>query len=810
MTRLAPAMEAKRESLVQDAVNIVIGHRRHTGNNTYVCHFSGRINSSGIWYGDDPLAFSAPLLMVQLSLISIITRAIYFLLKPFGQPMIVSQILGGLILGPSVLGRNPAFSAKVFPTMGKTVLDTFSVFGFMLFLFLIGVKMDLSMALKSGKRALVIGILGFVFPYALAGFVAFLLRHFVTMDNDISRALPFVVALLSVTAFPVIACFLAELKILNSEIGRLAASSSIICDICSWSIMSLRFAAKVAMVQPLTSSIGSILSSALLIAFIVFGIRPAALWAIRHTPEGKPVKEVYIFALFVALMGCGFLGEAIGIHGIFASFILGLVIPDGPPLGAALVERLDCFVSGLLMPIFFTICGLRTDVFAIQNLKNVLIVLFIVFIAFLGKIIGTILPPLYCRIPFRDALSLALVMNSKGIVEIAALVGWKDDHTLDDQCFTLLVISVVAITGVISPLVRSLYDPSRRYLAYRRRTILHAKRDAELRILACIHSRDNVRAILNILEASNPTKESPINVYILHLVELVGRATSLLVAHRLREKPSPNPTQSERIFNVFRHYEQNNNGFVTVQCFTGVSPQATMHNDVCSLALEKRTCLIIIPFHKQWVAEGRVESSHVLRNLNCNVVEKAPCSVGILVDRGHLRNSRAVLESSSLYHVAVLFFGGADDREALAYGGRMAEHPNIRLTVFRFSASTDILGGSTASRTLDNGILNDFRLNTGRNERVVYQEEVVTDETGMLNVIQYMENAYNLVMVGRRHEESQFMSRLSGWSDCPELGAVGDVLAAPDFKGGVSVLVVQQQARVWGMLDPEHSTHLKT
>ncbi|XP_057955534.1 cation/H(+) antiporter 15-like isoform X1 [Malania oleifera] len=777
---------------------------------SYVCHVVGRVNSRGLWLGDDPLTFSLPLLMLQLSLISIITRSIHTLLKPFGQPLIVSQILGGLILGPSILGHNSTFAAKIFPLKGRTVIETLSVFGFMLFIFLIGVKMDPSMVLKSSRKALAIGIMGFFVPYALAGIVATILSHYLSLDHDIASVLPFIAAMLSMTGFPVIACFLAELKILNSEIGRLASSSSIISDVCHWSIMFVNYAAKIASFSSLKSTIGSILSSAFLVILIVFGIRPAAMWAIRHTPEGKPVKDIYIFFVLVALMGCGFMGEFIGISSLFASFLLGLVIPDGPPLGAALVERLDCFVSVLLMPIFFAMCGLNMDAFAIQNLKNVIAIQLVVFFAFLGKIIGTILPPLFCRMPLRDAFSLALIMNSKGIVELAMLNDMKKSSVVNEECFSLLIISVVVVTGVISPLVKALYDPSRRYLAYKRRTIFHNKKNEQLHLLACIHSQDNVQAIVNLLEASNPTKESPINLVVLHLVKLAGRSTSQLIAHHPCERPSLGPSQSERIFNVFQKLEQQNHGIVSVHCFKAISPFATMHNDVCSIALEKRTTFIIIPFHKQCRFGELGESPYASRHLNRNVLDKAPCSVGILIDSGKRKKSRSMTEKPAEYQVAVLFFGGPDDREALAYARRMSEHPLVSVTLLHFSAlTTDIVGGTARSKMLDAEILSKFRINILQNERVSYQEEVVRDGLGVLSVTRSIECMYDLVMVGRRHTDSQFMSELRKSNEREELGTIGEILAASDLKDGASVLVVQQQTRVWGMHDPEDSTHLR-
>jgi Kef-type K+ transport system membrane component KefB len=341
--------------------------------------------------------------------------------------LIIDVHQGGVILGPSVLGHNAAFAAKVFPPKGTTVLETLALFGFMLFIFLIGVKMDPTTIFKSGKRAMAIGILGFFVPYALAGLVAFVLNHFLSLDKDLSTVLPFVVLLQSLTAFAVIVCFLSEIKLLNSRIGHLASSSSIVCEMCQWFVLTVTFATTTSE-KSFATTIGTFSSTVLLIILVVYGIRPAALWAIRHTPEGKPVKEMYFYAVLIALLVCGFMGEVIGLSAFITSFIFGLAIPDGPPLGAALVERLDCFVSVLLMPVFFTTCGLKMDVYAIKKLKNVGVIQSIVLVAFLGKVVGTMLPPIFCRVPLRDALSLGLIMNSKGIVELAVLVRWKTDN----------------------------------------------------------------------------------------------------------------------------------------------------------------------------------------------------------------------------------------------------------------------------------------------------------------------------------------------------------------------------------------------
>lgn len=344
---------------------------------------------------------------------------------------------GGVTLGPSILGHNTAFIDKVFPAKGRPVLDTMAFFGFMLFIFLSGVKIDPTITYRSGKRTFAIGVLGYFVPFAFAKTAVLILSNSVSLDQDVSKVLPIVIEIQCMAAFPVITRFLSELHILNSEIGRLATSSSLVCDACFISIMTIRFLVALSSTKSIAVSVGSLLSIALLIMFIMFVVHPAALWAIQQSPEGKPVQEIYICGVLVTLIICGFMGEAIGLNAIIVSFLVGLAIPDGPPLGAALVDKLDCFVSVVFLPMLFLAVGLRIDVFAIQKIENLAAIQMVICIAFCGKILGALLPPLFLRMPFRDAFSLGLIMNCKGTVELALLVAMKlrnVSRTTFDSC----------------------------------------------------------------------------------------------------------------------------------------------------------------------------------------------------------------------------------------------------------------------------------------------------------------------------------------------------------------------------------------
>jgi hypothetical protein len=195
---------------------------------------------------------------------------------------------------------------------------------------------------------------------------------------------------------------------------------------------------------------------------------------------------------------------------------------------------------------------------------------------------------------------------------------------IDNEAFVIICISIVIVMGAITPMIKYLYDPSRRYMVYKRRTVMHLRPDSELRILVCIHDQENVPTIINLLEALNPSKRSPLSIYLLHLIELVGRANPLLITHKLTKRPSSKASTSKPIVNAFRYYEHSSHGLVTVFHFTAISHCKTMHDDVCSLALDKRTSLIIVPFYKDIHANGAMGShKKTIRILNNNVLDKA-------------------------------------------------------------------------------------------------------------------------------------------------------------------------------------------
>uniref|UniRef100_A0A0E0L3Q3 Uncharacterized protein n=1 Tax=Oryza punctata TaxID=4537 RepID=A0A0E0L3Q3_ORYPU len=782
-----------------------------------------------IFQGGSPLSASLPLLGVQLVLIVAVTRVLYFLLKPLKQPRVVSEIMarppGGIILGPSVLSRHAAFREVVFPARGEPVLNTLATFGLMYVIFLIGVRMDPRLVVRSGRKGVVIGLSGFLLPLAITG--AGSSGEAMAAEPDVSKRSTFLFALatsLSVTSFAVLSPILSELSLLNSDLGRIAMSASMTTDGIAWIIMVVYILAEAFLVSPATS-IWAFLSLAVLAAFILFVVRPVALRVIERTPPGKPVEEAYVFVFLFIVLLVGFYSDIIGTNSFHGALMLGLAIPDGPPLGTALGEKIEAMVSGLILPLYYAMTGLSTDVWRMHWGRLQLVM----FLAWVGKLVGVMVSSLYLEIPLRDAVSLSLFMNSKGIVEVITFNFFLTNKLIGKNTFSILICLSVAITAVSVPVAGWLYDPARRYAVYKRRTVQHLKADADLRILACVHDQSHVPGTLAVLEASNATPQTPLSLYLLQLVEIAGRSAPVFIPHKLRHNASragasanaPPPTDSDRIINAFFQHElKHPEGAVSVHPFTTISPYSSMHDEVCRLAVEKRTSLILLHYHKRHMLAGGVRAAVGLRVVNRKVLEVAPCSVAVFVDRNagsvglcsfipgpvqdHSTSSRnrsgrhaASSSSSQGFNatVAALFFGGGDDREALAYATRMARHEGVTVGVIRFLPARGIKD-EPSDRRIDNRAIDEVKALATRSRNIKVQEELVGDMERIVQVLRGLDEAgYDLVLVGMRHRWYPVMpaNGLPDWSECPELGVIGDLLASSDFDTPYSVLIMKQQ-----------------
>lgn len=352
-----------------------------------------------------------------------------------------------------------------------------------------------------------------------------------------------------------------------------------------------------------------------------------------------------------------------------------------------------------------------------------------------------------------------------------------------------MVLMALFTTFITTPIVMSIYKPARREPPYKHRTVERDDMDTEFRMLACFPGSLNLLTIISVVECSRGTGRRSLTVYAMHFMELSERSSSISMVHKVRRKGLPFGNKaignSDQLVVTFEAYRQLSS--VTVRPLTAISDLKTIHEDIIASAQQKRAALIILPFHKVQQMDGGLESiGHDYRLVNQRVLQQAPCSVAVLVDRG-LGGTTQVASSEISYAAAVLFFGGADDREALAYGARMAEHPGIALTVLRFCPAA----ANPDDIKQDEECIAKFRASltssTEAERSVWFEEAEAADSAGIIAAIKRL-GRFNLFLVGR----SSSAVPLAKKSDCPELGPVGGYLALSEFSTITSVLVIQR------------------
>ncbi|KAJ0028452.1 hypothetical protein Pint_34975 [Pistacia integerrima] len=676
----------------------------------------------------------------------------------------LSLLQAGIVLGPTCLGRIDVFNTNVFTPRNIMALNVFEALGVFYIFFLVSIQTDMSILKRSGRLAVIIGIGTYVIPLIVTTVSAFIIRNSFELDESVRHSLPTAASLQPTISFHVIILFLTELKLLNSELGRLALSSALINSSVGLLLFIIGDYAKESSHLTARDIVLMNLSDVIIVISIFFGARQLVLWMMKQTPEGAPLKHDYILAINIILLLVYFFGEISGKHALMGAVILGMVIPHSPPMGSRLATRIHYVVWAVFMPCYLLNIGRNINLFDVK-LHSFIVTEFLITESTVVKFFVALIPSLYYKIPFMDAVSLGLVLNCRGIHDMPVFTRARHLEHITEEMFTVITVSAMLQTAIIVPLVRSFYDSSRRYVAYRRRTIQHNQLFAELRILVCVNELDNVPTLVNILYASNPP-QSPVGIYVMNLEEYTGRSMPMVMPHRLEEKSysTSKTTIVDTMVNAFHNFEQQGEGYLSVQCFTAIAPYASMHDDVCSMAFEKDICLVIIPFVKT--------DSLLFVKVIKQVLKLAPCSIGIFFDRGIFMDSRPLFsrKGSVAVHVCVIFVGGADDREALVYSQRMAENTKIFVTVIRIVP----LHCSTADLIEENhdlDMINSFRVNTMKHKNSGYIERSVAEGADTAKVLNNLGNDFDLFLVGRRHDENTpVLSGLSEWNEYEELG----------------------------------------
>jgi len=400
---------------------------------------------------DHNLHHPLAILLAQIITIIVVARFIGWIFRKIGQPSVIGEIIAGIILGPSLLGLYfPEFSLSLFPAESLGNLQFLSQIGLILFMFIIGIELDLKVLQNRAKEAIVISHASIVIPFALGiGLAYFVYYRFAPAGIAFLPFALFMGIAMSITAFPVLARIVQERGIHKTKLGAIVITCAAADDITAWCIL----AAVIAIVKAGTfvSSIYIIGLAILYVLGMFFVIKPflkkiGELYGSKDNLS-KPVVAIFFLTLIIS----SYLTEIIGIHALFGAFMTGVIMPDITKFRNLFIEKVEDVSVILLLPLFFVFTGLRTEIGLINDPYLWKITGFIILVAVTGKFLGSALAAKFVGQNWRDSLTIGALMNTRGLMELVVLNIGLDLKVLTPEVFTMMVIMALVTTFMTGP-----------------------------------------------------------------------------------------------------------------------------------------------------------------------------------------------------------------------------------------------------------------------------------------------------------------------------------------------------------------------
>ncbi|KAI1309275.1 K+/H+ antiporter 1 [Xylaria venustula] len=637
----------------------------------------------GILEGVLPNVFSTSnpinLFIIQAGIIIILCRLLHYPLSLLGQPRVIAEVIGGILLGPSVLSRIPGFQKNILPTDSLPVLNNVANLGLILFLFLIGLEVDLRLFTTNWRVALSVSVGGLVLPFGLGYAVAWGIYH--QFQDDITNNVNFGVfglfvgTALGITAFPVLCRILSELNLLTNSVGVTVLAAGVGNDVVGWILLAL----SVALVNNdngLTALYVLLVTVGWLL-FLIFAVRPVFHWALRKTGsiQNGPTQGMIAVTLLLVLTSAWFT-SIIGVHAIFGAFLVGLICPHDGGFAIKVTEKLEDLITVLFIPLYFAFSGLSTNLGLLNDGITWAYVIAIIAIAFGGKIIGGTLTAKLNGLVWRESFTIGVLMSCKGLVELIVLNVGLQAHILSQKTFTMFVVMALVTTVATTPLTKALYPPWYRVKLekWKRGEIdwdgkplsladsdgtgpSEDRPDSNIRrvlIYLRLDSLPSLFTFISLLGEENvsrpaststddkcqqpPIKKRPLEVHALRIVELTERTSSVM-----KVTEGEDASRRDPVVNAVQTFSLLND--VAVSSSVVVAPEESYAETVATYASEQRSDFVLIPWSEigsktedqlisyKVSSEDRFTGKSHLDFIR-DTLSKAVCNTGIFISNG--------------------------------------------------------------------------------------------------------------------------------------------------------------------------------
>ena len=396
------------------------------------------------------------LLLIQMTVVLLTALLCGWLARKLGQARVIGEIIGGILIGPSVFGRvAPQSWATLFPPSSFGSFEVLSTVGLILFLFLIGSELDYDHLRQQKRTAVFVSIMSIVVPFGLATVVAHSLQ--VRFAPDSTASTPFVLFLgisMSITAFPVLVRILEERHLVSTPLGTTSLMCAAAGDVFAWILLGIALT-----LIPRSGDASTLLYRAIgLVAYLVVMLSfvlPFGKWLMkRRKGEGLSYEFLGIVVAFVLASAAA--TEAIGIHPLFGAFMAGVCFPRSESVQKILRTRIYMIVSVLFLPLFFALTGMRTRVDLMNSAGIWMWTAVVLAVAIAGKMGGKVLAARWTGQPWRQATALGALLNTRGLVELIVLNIAYNAGVFSQTLFTMLVVMALVTTMMTTPILNML------------------------------------------------------------------------------------------------------------------------------------------------------------------------------------------------------------------------------------------------------------------------------------------------------------------------------------------------------------------
>ncbi|KZV72127.1 cation/H+ exchanger [Peniophora sp. CONT] len=720
---------------------------------------------SGIFAGLNPATVNPQdpfvLWVIQSIVIIGMTQFLAFFLGRIRQPRVISEIIGGVILGPSIMGRIPGFSNAIFPATSIPYLTLTSTVGLVFFLFLVGLELDVRLIKRNYKASSTISFAGLAIPLGLGAALAVpLYDQFIkpeAPDTNRGYFILFVAVAVGITAFPVLCRILSEIRLLDTTVGVVTLAAGVGNDVVGWVLLALA----VALVNASTglNALYVLLVGLGFVLFLIFPVKWGYAYVARRwggLDRGEPTTLMMTSTLIMVIFSA-FFTDIIGIHPIFGGFLAGLVIPKTNGFDIALVEKLEDFISLLFLPQYFMLSGLKTNLGLLDNGITWGYIFLICTVAFFSKFISCFCSAKVWGFTLRESSAIGSLMACKGLVELIVLNVGLQAGILNTRTFSMFVLHAIILTFITTPLVLFFYPEHIRdhaskgieagavdgiaelpagssdsdefkskfsMILDRAEDLPAAMTLAQLFKTGFIAStgasgdRSSIAKDSEVDDGSIPSALSPtqVSLEVLRLIELSERMSALTRAQTVDVL-----VRQDSVLNVLRTYGQLNH--LNVNASLAIVPEEEYPTNISQHARNVGSQMVLIPwalpgddganlsesavssaapFHGMFRQNSAANGAHAaaISHVFRRVFASATSDIALFVDRG----ISAPVDGSP--HLLLPFFGGPDDRLALSLVVQMCLNPSVTATVIRMNkldSETDVNSQTAEKQELSYG-----------------------------------------------------------------------------------------------------------